>query len=91
MKRVVVGFGEKIIISESIEKALEQIFNYTEAQPQTPAAPSTPTTIDAAYKEKIKNAKEAFDKAIEAQKNGDWAKYGEYIKSLQDILGELNK
>lgn len=94
MKRIVVGFGDKLILAESIDSALEQIFNYTETPiqtPNTPGVPNTPTTVDANVKEKIKSAKDAFDKAVEAQKNGDWAKYGEYIKNLQDILGELNK
>lgn len=93
MKRVVVGFGDRIILANDIESALEQIFNYTEAQPGVPAVPQTPSNsnIDAGVKDKIKGAKEVFDKAIEAQKNGDWAKYGEYIKNLQDILSELNK
>lgn len=94
MKRLVVGYGNKIILADSIDVALEQIFNFTEAQPQVPTSPGTPSApavVDTNIKEKIKNAKDAFDKALEAQKNGDWAKYGEYIKSLQDILSEMNK
>ncbi|MCM0649379.1 UPF0182 family protein [Clostridium swellfunianum] len=94
MKRIVVGFGDKLILVDSIDIALQQIFNYTEVQPQTPnvpAVPNNPGTADPNIKEKIKNAKDIFDKAIESQKNGDWAKYGEYIKNLQDILSELNK
>lgn len=94
MKRVVVGYDDKLILAESIDTALEQIFNYTGTQPQapnTPTVPNVPANVDEAVKEKIKAAKDAFEKAIEAQKNGDWAKYGEYIKNLQDILNELNK
>jgi uncharacterized protein len=93
MKRIVVGFGERIILAESIDSALEQIFNYTEVPQNVPIAPSVPNTanVDAGVKDRIKGAKEAFDKAVEAQKNGDWAKYGEHIKTLQDILNELNK
>jgi uncharacterized membrane protein (UPF0182 family) len=91
MKRIVVGYDDKLLLSDSIENALEQIFNYTTEQQQAPNTPSVPSNVDASMKEKIKSAKDAFDKAVEAQKNGDWAKYGEYIKNLQDILGELNK
>jgi uncharacterized protein len=94
MKRIVVGFGDKLILSESIDSALEQIFNYTQTPvqvPNTPTVPNAPVTVDANVKERIKSAKDAFDKAVEAQKNGDWAKYGEYIKNLQDILSDLNK
>lgn len=89
MKRVAVSYGDKIILSESIDKALEQIFNYSEEA--TEETPETNNDINSELKEGIKSAKEAFDKAVEAQKNGDWAKYGEYIKNLQNILEQLNK
>lgn len=89
MKRVVVSYGDRLILAESIDKALEQIFNYSETEP--PQVPSSDSNIDISVKEKIKEAKEVFDKAIESQKNGDWAKYGEYIKNLENIINELNK
>jgi uncharacterized membrane protein (UPF0182 family) len=93
MKRVIVGFGEKLILAENVERALEQIFNYTQAPtaPQQPQIPSDNANIDETTREKIKRAQEIFNLAIEAQKNGDWAKYGDYIKGLQEILNELNK
>lgn len=91
MKRLVVSYGDKILLAESIDSALEQIFNYKDAQNKTNVVPGTSSTINEDTKEKIKGAKEAFDKAIEAQKSGDWAKYGDYIKNLQNILNELNK
>ncbi|MCM8711349.1 UPF0182 family protein [Clostridium sp. SYSU_GA19001] len=89
MKRIVVSYGDRIILAESVDSALEQIFNYTQETKQMPQTSST--NMDSNTKEKIKGAKEVFDKAIEAQKNGDWAKYGEYINNLQNILNELNK
>ena len=92
MKKVIVSYGDKIIIADSIENALEQIFNYTDGKVETPTVPSDNIPkADGTTKEKIKSAKELFDKAIEAQKTGDWAKYGEYIKKLEDTLSELNK
>lgn len=92
MKRLVVGYGDKIIMAEGIDKALQQIFNINTSGTQvTPGTSVTVPAADTNMKEKIKMAKDNFDKAIEAQKNGDWAKYGEYIKSLQDILNEINK
>lgn len=92
MKRVVVGFGDKLIMTENIETALESIFNYNSGNVVIPQVPSNNNTVvDTEIKEKIKTAKELFDNAVEAQKNGDWAKYGEYIKSLQNVLNELNK
>jgi Uncharacterized conserved protein len=92
MKRVIVSYGEKIILSENIESALEQMFNYKQEDKQNNinegnAAPgNSPEKLN-----KIKQVKELYDKALEAQKSGDWAKYGEYIKQLGEMITELNK
>ena len=34
---------------------------------------------------------EYFTKAQNAQKNGDWAKYGEYLDKMEEYLNELTK
>ena len=39
----------------------------------------------------IKRAQDAFDNAQNAQKNGDWAKYGEYLNELDKYLNMLSK
>ena len=38
---------------------------------------------DEDVKSLIKRAQNAYDKAIECQKNGDWEGYGKYIKQLE--------
>ena len=86
MKRVIVSYGEKTVIAESIDKALESIFSGTTTKPT-----ENDTTIPSGSTERIKYAKDIYEKALEAQKNGDWAKYGEYIKQLGEVLNELNK
>lgn len=93
MKRVIVSYGDKLILAESIDSALEQLFNYSEGNGQQPTLPNANGTsnLDANSKEKLKSAKEMFDKAIEAQKSGDWAKYGEYINKVSELLSDLNK
>ncbi|MDR0518649.1 MAG: UPF0182 family protein [Clostridiales Family XIII bacterium] len=40
--------------------------------------------------ELIKAAAAAYNSATEAQRAGDWAKYGEQMKRLEEILGKLN-
>lgn len=86
MKRVIVSYGEKTVIAENIDKALESIFSTTTTKPT-----ENDTTIPSGSTERIKYAKDIYEKALEAQKNGDWAKYGEYIKQLGEVLNELNK
>lgn len=86
MKRVIVSYGEKTVIAENIDKALESIFSSTTTKPT-----ENNTTIPSGSTDRIKYAKDIYEKALEAQKNGDWAKYGEYIKQLGEVLNELNK
>ena len=92
MKRVIVSYSDKMVLAESIDDALQQIFSYkqdynqensNESQIETPSY-----DINA---EKLKEAKSLYEQALEAQKNGDWSKYGENIKKLGDIIDSLQK
>lgn len=89
MKRVILFDGERLVIEENIEKALASLFNYSIEKPGEVNPAPKPETPEA--NAEMKKAKEIYDKAIEAQKNGDWSKYGEYIKELGDIINNLNK
>lgn len=85
MKRVIVSYGDKIVLDESIDKALVQLFNIKEDNKNNNAENNN-LEHKSINEDSLKKAKELYDKAIEAQKNGDWAKYGEYIKKLGDVL-----
>lgn len=90
VKRVIVSYSDKMVLADSVDKALEQLFNYTtpsQNQGET-VNPGTPSTVNP---DKAKEAKSLYDKALESQKSGDWSKYGEYIKQLGDLINEMNK
>lgn len=89
MKKIVVSYGEKIILADNIESALQQIFNYTDKNNTT--KPEDNSNIDIKVTENIKIAKDLYNKALEAQKNGNWAEYGTFIKQLGDILDTISK
>lgn len=98
MKRVIVAYGNQIISANSIDDALNQLFfnnnqnNNNNNQGTVTGNTNTNTnTTTPSGNSNIKQAKDLLDKAIEAQKNGDWAKYGEYIKQLQDLLNSASK
>ncbi|MDU6144401.1 MAG: UPF0182 family protein [Clostridium perfringens] len=92
MKRVILSNGDKIVIEENIEKALLKLFNYNSSEENKNSnkdeTPKTETTSD---KSGVKEAADLFNKAIEAQKNGDWATYGEFINKLGDILNKMSQ
>ncbi|KEI00804.1 hypothetical protein ADU90_13015 [Clostridium botulinum] len=90
MKRVIVAYGDKIILDENIEKALHQLFNY-EGKPEEIKKGNTNNIQSKSIPKEIKDAKELYDKALECQKNGNWSEYGENINKLGKLLGDLNK
>jgi uncharacterized protein len=95
MKRVIVSYGEKTVLTPNIETALQQIFNLEPTAPSTtpttPVAPSTGGTTPVMDASKLKTAKDLYDKALNAQKNGDWATYGDNINKLGNLLNDLSK
>lgn len=83
MKRVIVSYSDKIVLAESIDDALQQIFSYTQANNQGNSNESQVEIPSSNINtEKLKEAKNLYEQALEAQKSGDWSKYGENIKNL---------
>ncbi len=91
MKRVIVSYGDKIILAENIDGALQQVFNYKNEDKNEGADSNIASQVDTKKIQNMKLAKELYDKAMESQKNGDWSKYGEYIKKLGETVNELSK
>ena len=77
---------DKILLSDNVESALQQFFNLP---PEGNNTTVTDNNIKNSNSEKIKAAKDLYDKALESQKSEDWSKYGEYIKQLGDQLSSL--
>lgn len=92
MKNVIVGYGDSIVLANDIGTALGQLFNF---EAQEPGGDNTGnidnnngTSLDSTVMDKIR---EAYNKAIESQKAGDWAKYGEYINELGELINNLGE
>jgi hypothetical protein len=78
LTRVIVAYGDTVAMEEDLATALLRVFGEVEV-PDTDGE----TTADAAL------AMELYDKALEAQRAGDWAAYGRYIEQLGQVLAEL--
>ncbi|HAT4134829.1 UPF0182 family protein [Clostridium perfringens] len=91
MKRVILSNGDKIVIEENIEKALLKLFNYNSSEENKNSnKDETSNTEITSDKSGVKEAADLFNKAIDAQKNGDWATYGEFINKLGDVLNKIS-
>ncbi len=98
VKRVIVAYGEQIAYEETLTEALNALFGEGSAQ-ESPGSSDAQAEEKAAQQDKddeslsqtelAQKAQEAFNNAEEAQKDGDWAKYGEYLDELQDYLNQL--
>lgn len=89
MKKVVVSYGNKIVLTDNIESALAQLFNYNDKN--NIVEDKEDLGVDVKTLETIKNAKDVYNKAIESQKSGNWAEYGTYIKQLGEILDKIKE
>lgn len=99
VKRVIVAYGDQIAYEATLADALNSLFGEGSAH-ESPgseeASGDTDTSAggsDASLSqtEIVSRAQEAFDNAQKAQKDGDWAKYGEYLKELEKYLNMLSE
>lgn len=95
LKRVIVAYENRIAMEETLEASIEKIFQLgaRAEQAQATEAPAGAQTAaaaaPAAAADLVVKAREAYDRAIAAQRQGDWAKYGEEIKRLGVLLEDL--
>ena len=92
MKRVIVAYGDRISYSSNLEEALEDLFGGTYNSGPANASGGTESRDSGkpSLKTLAKQARDEYDAALDAQKNGDWAEYGKYIGQLEKYLTQLS-
>lgn len=92
MKRVIVAHQNQIVMEETLDAALERIFPSGKG-PARPAAGSPPAAAqaDSGFANLAARALEHYQRALKAQRDGDWALYGEEIKRLGGVLELMKK
>jgi uncharacterized protein len=99
LKRVVVAFQNQVVMRETLDAALAELFGgTTRARSEAPVAgaPAEKTApgaeaANAEVRAQLDEARQLYRAALEAQRAGDWARYGEEIKRLGDILERLGR
>ena len=100
LKRVVVAYRNRIVMEETLDSALARLFpGYESGRPATPTrpAPAKPApqpqpgaAAPPAQQDLAAQARTHYERAIEAQRAGDWARYGEEIKRLGEVLQRMS-
>ena len=97
LKRVIVAYENQIAMEQTLEEAIARIFKGEISQvllsgDSPPAGDSAQeTAVPALDTNSIRQLRGAYDRAIQAQRQGDWVTYGEELKKLEAILKELEK
>ncbi|MGH9767531.1 MAG: UPF0182 family protein [Blastocatellia bacterium] len=98
LRRVIVGAEERIAMEPTLEASLARLFGEAPAsdlKSQTPEAKPGETPMQAQPAAPAANlaeqARQHYDRAIQAQREGDWARYGEEIKRLGAVIDQMSK
>ena len=88
LKRVVVAYQNRVAMEETLEAGLSRLFGGTIER--TPAAPEpAPPAGGAGAADLARRASEIYQRAITAQRAGDWTRYGEELSRLGEVLRQL--
>jgi uncharacterized membrane protein (UPF0182 family) len=87
LKRVIVAFGNRLVMEENLDKALSSVLGGQIIAKQL-ASPSIPQTEDISNLAVL--ALEHYNKAKDYLRQGSWAEYGLELESLEKILREIS-
>ncbi len=94
LKRIIVVYQNTIVMEPTLDAALERVFRLGVGQASVEEPPPTDTDVLTAIESPetlAPLAREHFDKAMQAQRAGNWAVYGDEIKQVGAILEQMTK
>ena len=100
LKRVIVAYQNRIVMEETLDQALTRLFGSAPAAPAASPLPAVfastgaaggppadlPTPGAAGEQALARQANEHYSRAMQAQRQGDWASYGAEIERLGSVL-----
>jgi uncharacterized membrane protein (UPF0182 family) len=99
LTRVIVAYQNRIVMDRTLDAAIAQLFgSETPRSPRPPGstaettgAPVAPPAAEPSLVALSEEARQTYERALAAQRAGDWAKYGEEIRRLGEILGRMRR
>jgi uncharacterized membrane protein (UPF0182 family) len=98
LARVAVAYQEQIVMERTLDAALARLFDGSRTAPSsaetsTAAVESTPApggqNAPRDITQLAAEARTHYDRAVQAQRAGDWAKYGEELRLLGELLAKM--
>jgi uncharacterized protein len=98
LRGVIVGAEERLAMEPTLEASLARLFGEAPAgdlKPPTsepkPGEPPVAPLATATAAKLAEQAKQHYDRAMQAQREGDWARYGEEVKRLGAVIDQMSK
>ncbi|MEZ0332404.1 MAG: UPF0182 family protein [Gemmatimonadales bacterium] len=91
LKRVVVAYQNRVVMQETLEGALTDLFGGS-TRPRSQPAPTVATgaaSTDSGFRALVAEARRRYEAALQAQRELDWARYGEEMRRLGELLERL--
>jgi hypothetical protein len=98
LSRVAVAYHDEIVMERTLEEALMRLFAGSRPAaapaPETtrnvePPAPGKEPALPPGLTQLATEARGHYDRAVQAQRAGDWATYGEELKRLGELLAKM--
>jgi len=86
LKRVIVAFGNRLIMEETLDKALRGVLE-ERISPEEVVSPLIPKTLDVYNLGGL--ALEHYNKAKDYLLQGNWAEYGKELENLEKVLKDI--
>lgn len=100
LKRVVVAYQNQVVMRETLDGALNELFGGSAAATDRPRDATLPAVagtapaaaaVSAEIRGLLEESRQRYESAMEAQRAGDWARYGDEIKRLGELLERLSR
>jgi uncharacterized protein len=96
LKRVIVAYQNRVVMQETLEQGLTELFGGSTGPRRQPApavatgaAAAEPASADTAFRALAAEAWRRYQAALEANRQVDWARYGEEFRRLGEVLERL--
>ncbi|MGH7499344.1 MAG: UPF0182 family protein [Gemmatimonadales bacterium] len=93
LKRVVVAYENQVVMGETLDSALTELFGGAPGPGHPPApAPAVATeepVADSGFQALAGEARRRYEAALQAQRDLDWARYGVEMRQLGELLERL--
>jgi len=100
LKRIIVAHGNQIVMEETLDRALARLFPVDGQRPAShiPPPPTDDTRLVPQLEPRVPDlpadglsaqALQHYERALAAQRDGNWAQYGEEIRRLGEVLQAL--